>query len=71
MRFFISLFITCFVLQLSAQKISSLDSIALQLNTGSDREKINSIVDIPFDVAVSDIKQFEALADTSILLSKK
>ena len=71
MRFLIPLFITCFVLQLSAQKIAPLDSIALQLNTGSDREKINSIVDIPFDVAVSDIKQFEALADTSILLSKK
>ena len=68
MRFYIFLLFSSLAI---AQNSNGLDSILLRIESLNDQEKIKSIISIPYDLAVSDIKLFEQLVDQSIVLSER
>jgi len=69
MRFFVFL---CFLsITVIAQNNKRLDSISESFKRLSEKEQVERIIAIPYDVAVSDIMLFERLVDSSIATSKR
>ena len=64
--FLIFITILSFTITLSAQNESYIDSLTNKIENYTKRQKIEAIIEIPYDKAVADIIDFERLTDSSI-----
>ncbi len=69
-RLILSLFILCSY-QAFSQQNYYLDSVSKNISELSKLQQIKAIVNIPYDIAVADVKTFQELSDMAISLSRE